>query len=180
MRIFLTLCFLLIPAALAAQDRDGNDTPGDWVVDHYKPFGLWDVICDHRDTNGTKDQRCYIRYVEVFSPRPKFAAQFVFVTPGPKVEIGLEAGTRFPKNGLRIEGAGETLWHSNRILCRTGLSCTFEGAEGEMLLTAMARGTVFAFDFTDRHGMAQSLRWDLTRFGEALADYDSERGKRGL
>ena len=179
MRIFLLL-LLLLPSALAAQDREGNDTPGDWIVDHYKPFGLWDSICDHRQTGGMTEQRCYIRYVEVFSPRPKFAAQFLFVTPGPAVEIGLERGTRFAENGIRIEDASGTLWQTNLAACRLALDCTFEGADAETLLSAMAKGTTFAFDFTDRHGTPRELRWDLLPFAQALADFRTEAKARGL
>ena len=179
MRIILLL-LLLLPTALLAQDRAGRDTPGDWVVDHYKPYGLWDSICDHRQTGDVTEKRCYLRYVEVFSPRPKFAAQFIFVTPGPEIEIGLERGTRFPKDGLRIEDDGGMIWASNRIGCRFGLSCTFFDDRAEELLSHMARGRVFAFDFTDRHGTSQTLRWDLTRFGEALADFRREAAARGL
>ncbi len=180
MRAFLLLCCLLAPLSLTAQDRDGNDTASDWVVDHYKPFGLWDSACDHRTTDGLREERCYLRYVEVFSPRPKFAAQFIFVTPGPEVEIGLERGTRFPKDGIRIENGETTLWSTNRILCRTGLSCTFDGDEAQAMLSAMADGTVFAFDFTDRHGAPRELRWDLTAFGDALADFTKESATRSL
>ena len=171
---------LLLALPLSAQDREGNDTASDWVVDHYAPYGLWDVICDHRETDGITEERCYIRYVDVFSPRPNFAAQFLFVTPGPEVEIGIEPGTRFPKDGLRIEDMGGSLWNTDRILCRTGLSCTFDGEEAEVLISAMVDGTIFAFDFTDRHGAQRMLRWDLTRFGEALADFLGESARRGL
>lgn len=180
MRVFLLLACLLAPLALFAQDRDGNDTAADWVVDHYKPFGLWDSACDHRMTDGVKEERCYLRYVEVFSPRPKFAAQFVFVTPGPEIEIGLERGTRFPKGGIRIEDMGGTLWQTNHILCRTGLSCNFDGDDAQIILNAMADGTVFAFDFTDRHGVPRELRWDLTAFSEAMADFTRESAARNL
>ena len=180
MRAILLIILLLSAPPLAAQDRDGNDTASDWVVDHYKPFGLWDSICDHRMTQGTREERCYLRYVEVFSPRPKFAAQFVFVTPGPEVEIGLERGTLFPKGGLRVEHAGGVLWSTDHILCRTGLSCTFQGDAAATLLTAMEKGTTFAFDFRDRHGSRQSLRWDLTPFAKALEDFRRESTRRNL
>ena len=180
MRIILLLCAILVPTSLAAQTRDGQDTASDWVVDHYKPFGLWDSICDHRMTEGVKKERCYLRYVEVFSPRPNFAAQFVFVTPEPQVEIGLERGTLFDRDGMRVEDMGGTLWSTNRLGCRTGLTCTFTGEEAEALLAAMEDGTVFAFDFTDRHGAPQKLRWDLTRFADAIADFRREADLRGL
>ena len=179
MRNFLLL-FLVLPTLLLAQDRQGRDTASDWVVDHYKPFGLWDSICDHRTEDGQKVERCYLRYVDVFSPHPRFAAQFLFVTPGPEVEIGIEPGTRFPRDGLRIEDMGGALWTMNRLACRLGVACTFDGDEAETLLTAMEDGTVFAFDFTDRHGAPQKLRWDLTPFAAALADFRTEAQARGL
>ena len=180
MRTILLIFLLFFSAPLTAQDRQGNDTPGDWVVDHYKPFGLWDSICDHRITDGVKEERCYIRYVEVFNPRPAFAAKFIFVTPGPEVEIGLERGTLFPKGGMRIEHQGGLLWSTNHILCRTGISCTFNGEAAENLLAAMAEGTTFAFDFRDRHGVTQALRWDLSQFADALEDHQREAAARNL
>ena len=180
MRAFLLIFLCLFAGATTAQDREGRDTASDWVVDHYKPFGLWDTICDHRITDGAREERCYIRYVEVFSPRPNFAAQFIFVTPGPEIEIGLERGTLFPKGGMRIEDMGGVLWKSDHILCRTGLSCTFRGEDAKVLLNAMSDGTVFAFDFRDRHGAAQSLRWDLTRFAEAVEDFERQVATRKL
>ena len=180
MRVFLLIALFLTAQIAAAQDREGNDRPSDWVADHFTSFGGWDSVCDHRSTDGVKEQRCYLRYVDVFSPRPKFAAQFIFVTPGPEIQIGLERGTRFPKGGIRIEDMGGTLWRTDRILCRTGLSCTFDGEDASILLSAMADGTVFAFDFTDRHGTPQTLRWDLTVFADALADFRREAALRDL
>ncbi len=40
----LALGLAALPAP--AQDRAGNDTPGDWVVTHHAHFGLWDSVCD--------------------------------------------------------------------------------------------------------------------------------------
>lgn len=180
MRILLLLFCCLMAAPVLAQDRAGNDTPGDWIVDHYRPFGLWDSICDYRLTGTVRESRCYIRYVEVFSQRPQFAAQFVFVTPGPVIEIGLEAGTRFSPDGIRIEDMGGILWSTDRFGCRFGFTCTFSGADADVLMNAMADGTVFAFDFTDRHGTARALRWDLTKFADAVADFRATSKARGL
>ena len=71
------LCLVLALAAVpaTAQDRAGNDTPGDWRVTHHAHFGLWDSVCDERDgLNGAApERRCYVRYVDVFSPNPKLA-----------------------------------------------------------------------------------------------------------
>ena len=37
-------------------------------------------MCDERKTGDLLEQRCYLRYVDVFSPRPNFGAIFAFVT----------------------------------------------------------------------------------------------------
>lgn len=171
---------LTLPLAAFAQDREGRDTPGEWVVDHFESFGLWDVACDHRMTGEVREERCYIRYVDVFSPHPDFGAQFLFVTPGPEVEIGIEPGTLFAPGGMRIEGGDGVMWSTDRIRCLTGLGCRFADAEAKALLKAMATGGTFAFDFTDRHGAGQSLRWDLSPFAAALSAFETERDRRGL
>ena len=178
MRILLLLFALALPAH--AQDRQGNDTPGDWIVDHTKHFGLWDSMCDHRMTGDQREERCYVRYVDVFSPRPNFGAVFLFVTPEPKVEIGLEAGTIFPSDGIRVEAGDQTAWSGAKLTCLVGLNCTFTGEDADALLQAMVAGGQFAFDFTDRHGASQSLRWDLSPFADALEDHRARTAERGL
>lgn len=174
------LCLLSVPAA--AQDRAGRDTPGEWKVTHYTPFGLWDSICDERLTGTTLEERCYLRYVEVFAPHPKFAAQFAFVTlnGGPRIELGIERGTRFDQQGLRVESGGEPIWFTDRRDCLRGRACVFQATDAETLLSAMADGDVFAFDFVDRHGDGRSLRWDLTTFSAAIDDLTVESRRRGL
>ncbi len=178
MRLALLCLALLAAAAAGAQDRQGRVTPGEWVVDHHRAFGPWDAMCDHRVTGEMREERCYIRYVDVFSPRPDFAAQFLFVTPGPRIEIGIEPGTRFPEDGFRIERDGAALWSAPQAGCLVGLACIFEDAEAEALLAAMLAGDRFAFDFTDRHGAPQSLRWNLAPFAAALADFEAEAARR--
>ncbi|MFZ1727794.1 MAG: hypothetical protein WAU13_14185, partial [Albidovulum sp.] len=108
MRCIALLLYILAQPALA-QDAEGNNTPGDWRVTHTAHFGLWDSVCDERGPAEALQKRCYIRYVDVFSPRPDFAAHFAFVTPAPNgvaIEYGSEAGTRFVRGGLRIEKDG--------------------------------------------------------------------------
>ena len=178
MRTLLALLALALPAA--AQDRQGNDTPGDWIVEHTKHFGLWDSLCDHRMTGEMRESRCYLRYVDVFSPRPKFGAVFLFVTPEPQVQIGLEPGTVFAPNGIRIEQGGQTTWDDVKLTCLVGLNCTFTEDRARALIAAMAKGGHFAFDFTDRHGARQERRWDLSQFADALADYRARTAERRL
>lgn len=178
MRVFLIL--LLLATTAHAQDREGRDTPGSWKITHQKAFGLWDAMCDERKTGEKTEERCYLRYVDVFSPRPNFAAQFAFITPDNRVEFGIERGTAFRKDGFRLELQGQPIWAFRNDPCLFGGTCAFFGPEAVELTDTMAAADLFVFDFVDRHGTPRALEWDMTRFGEAMADMKAEAKKRGL
>jgi hypothetical protein len=181
LRLALALTLAALPAL--AQDRQGRDTAGDWIVTHYQPFGLWDSICDERSEGAGLHRRCYLRYVDVFSPHPAFAAHFVFVTPdgpGVRIEYGAEPGTRFAPGGHRIERDGAAVWTPADDACLAGGRCVIAGAGAEQLYRTLRGGGAWRFDFTDRHGRAQSLAWDLTPFATAAADFEAETARRGL
>lgn len=181
----IRLAFMLGLVALpvTAQDRAGNDTPGDWVVTHQAHFGLWDSVCDERLEQGQTHRRCYIRYVDVFSPRPDFAAHFLFVTPDDtrvRIEYGSEPGTRFAPGGQWIERDGTRVWLADRLACLTGAACVYSGAVAEDLYAALKTGGQWRFLFSDRHGRLQDLTWDLAPFAAAAADFEAEAAARGL
>ncbi|WP_299349752.1 hypothetical protein [uncultured Shimia sp.] len=182
-KIILILTLLATP--LLAQDLEGNDTPGNWRVTHHEIHDIWNVLCDEREEQGALKQRCYIRYVDVFSPRPKFAAQFLFVTPSAdkasaEVDFGMEAGTLFLPGAFRIERDGTNVWQSNWPGCLTGLDCTFTGDSGAALLREMRAGGAFRFTFRDRHGQPQDLIWPLDAFGAAWDDFATVAEARDL
>lgn len=190
---FATLLCLSTPSLSPAfaQDAEGNDTPGDWVVTHYKPFGLWDSVCDQAERDGEKVDRCYIRYVEVFSPQPKFAAQFVFITPdddGYEVELGIEKGTLFKGSGdeagFKIIDYDRITWAYDPNKCLIRGECVLKGAQAREFVEAMAttKGDKAALvsDFVDRHRADQILEWDITQFDAALRDFQQESKKRSL
>ncbi|WP_235962939.1 invasion associated locus B family protein [Ruegeria haliotis] len=181
MRWVIPILFAALPAF--AQDLQGNDTPGNWRVVHHEIFGIWNTICDEREEGGASKQRCYIRRVDVFSPRPKFGAQFVFITPEPegiKIEFGMEAGTLFSPSGFRIERGDQIVWQTLRPGCLTGLSCTFEGQAADDLVGAMMTGDAYRFVFRDRHGQSQDLTWRLDGFDAAWADFKTQSQARNL
>lgn len=185
-----SLALLLLLGAVTptfAQDAQGNDTPGDWVVTHYKPYGLWDSVCDQAMRDGVMIDRCYLRYVDVFSPAPKFAAQFVFIIPqknGFKVEFGIEKGTLFKGEGLRVVNDGKIVWKFDPNNCLNFGSCIFEGKEAVSLIDIMSKSyqekSVLMSDFSDRHGANQLLEWDLDRFSDAISDFKTQSHSRGL
>ena len=168
--------------AALAQDAQGNDRPSNWRVTHQQKHGIWSTICDEREAGGALEKRCYIRHVEVFSPRPKFAAQFLFVTAteGSKVEFGIEPGTFFRPGDFRLERDGETTWSTARLGCLTGLACSFDGEDALELLAEMQAGGGFVFAFRDRHGEGRVLTWSLDGFDAALADFNSQSQARNL
>ncbi|MCK8484601.1 hypothetical protein MUY21_11200 [Aliiroseovarius sp. S2029] len=178
------LAALIIAASpAAAQDADGNDRPSNWRVTHQSKSGIWTTACDERGAGEALEQRCYIRWVDVFSPKPKFAALFVFITNAdnrPEVAFGTEAGTLFSPGGFRIENGGRRVWNTLRPGCLTGLRCTFTGDDALKLIGVMQSEGEFAFEFRDRHGTSQSLRWPLSGFADALERFNAQSGLRGL
>lgn len=173
---------LITPVITFAQDADGNDRPSNWVVTYQQAYGIWDTVCDQRGDGEAREKRCYIRHVDVFSPRPNFAAQFLFVTnaDGVSVQFGIEPGTLFLPGRFRLQRGGDVVWSTRHPGCLTGVSCAFDGEAALELLTEMVTGGTFAFDFRDRHGASQSLRWSLEGFAAALDDFNTQSTAREL
>lgn len=173
---------LIAPFQVSAQDRSGNDTASDWLAKHYASFGLWDSVCDERMEAGKLRQRCYLRYVEVFSPRPIFMASFVFAYTQDKqtqIELGFERGVRYSENGFRVERQGEMVW-SVEDGCLNASPCKLSSMAAKDMLAHMAGGGLLLQEFVDRSGQMRLLEWDLSRFADAVSDYRREASARGL
>ncbi len=174
---------LALVATAFAQDRNGADTPSDWAASHYKEFGIWKSVCDERDEDGTLAQRCYIRYADVFSQAPRFAAVFMFVFQKDRktaIQYAFEQGTVYENDGLRIDRDGQTVWTASEE-CRQGPNCLMtEPQTVSSTLEAFSGGGELVQNFTDRHGSPRKLRWDLTGFEQALADYREQSTQRNL
>lgn len=174
------ICVLSITAA--AQDRAGRDTASDWRVQHYVPFGLWDSVCDERTEDDIIRQRCYLRYVEVYSPRPNFLATFIFIYPKDGqsiVEIGFERGTRYAEGGFRVLSNKQVVWALDGTCVRSS-PCRLSGGEAQSLLGHFAVGDTLVQEFSDRNGTSWRLEWDLSRMGMALEDYGDASRQRSL
>ncbi|MEP0521286.1 MAG: hypothetical protein ABJO09_16395 [Hyphomicrobiales bacterium] len=181
-RLLITLCLLYLPLGAFAQDRSGNDTASDWIAQHFVSFGLWDSVCDERVENDELKQRCYLRYVDVYSPRPNFLATFAFVftEKGESVvEMGFEKRTRYNEKGFRIEKAGKTIW-AFEDPCLNTSKCRLTGANAQNFLSQLSMGDSLVQDFKDRTRKDRVLNWDLTHFADALADYRAAATERSL
>lgn len=172
-------CCVLMASGAAAQDRSGADTAGEWVVTHQTRIGGWDSMCDERTTGDTLEQRCYVRYVDVYAPRPNFGALFLFVTAD-GVEFGMERGIRFGVTGPRITRGGKDVWQENRFGCRRGWTCKLGPADAQAFLDIAADSDALAFTFTDRDDRPQDLNWDLSEFAEVLSDWRAQSQARDL
>lgn len=181
-RLLFAILLCALSSAAVAQDRAGRDTPSDWKVMHYVPFGLWDSVCDERAEDGIVRQRCYLRYVEVYSPRPSFLATFAFVFPQAGhsiVEFGFERGTYYSDQGFRVMQDNEPVWTVDGDCLRTS-PCRLSGRDALTLLEQFEKGDVLVQAFRDRNGKVWRLEWDLSRFEAALKDYRQASRQRGL
>ncbi|MDJ0824000.1 MAG: hypothetical protein QNJ16_00715 [Rhodobacter sp.] len=178
MRLIATLlCCLAVPAA--SQDRNGNDTAGAWRAVHQASFGLWDSLCDTRDA----ETRCYLRYVDVYRPRPQFGALFAFVerlNGAERVTFGLEFGRAFGPGRIEIKASGGTQWALAPDICQGAAECILAGRDADAILDAMATGETVAIAFTDQYGDEQARIWDLSQFAAALADLRVAAAERGI
>jgi len=170
---------IAIAFPVIAQDRDGNDTPGEWIVTHQKAFGLWDSFCDERTTGDLLEERCYVRYVDVFSKRPNFGAMFFFLTPG-EIEFGLERGMEFEPDGFRVERDGEVVWQETRRPCLAGRECKLTAQDAADFEALLEKGGEMQFTFTDPDGNPRDLTWNIDRMDETLADFRAQAVARGL
>lgn len=181
-RLLFIILIWIVPFAAEAQDREGRNTPSDWRVEHYVPFGLWDSVCDERAEDDVMKQRCYLRYVEVYSPRPNFLATFAFIYPKDGqsvVEIGFERRTRYTDLGFRVVQGDDTIWTLDSGCLRSS-PCRLTGSDAQSLLAQFAKGDTLIQEFKDRSGKNWRLEWDLTRFDEALKDYRKASKERAL
>lgn len=170
----LLLCTVTVRAENSVEDWS-------WKVDHYERFGIWESVCDHRDDDGARLERCYVTHVDVYAPRPQFGAAFVFLTAdvgkGEGFEFRFEPGTQFADNGFRIEREGDTVWTHAEAGC---LKCLLNGDAATELIEQMTDDSELVLAFADRHGREWVRRWSAEGFADAVADWKKARAAREL
>ena len=186
MRLFLLTILASLVSPAFAQDREGNNTAGEWITTHYVDTDLWTSACDERETDGALEERCYVRYVDVYSLAPRFGAIVTFVTwqdGAPRIEFGFEKGVTYEDDGFAIERDDTVFWQLSDG-CLRSVNCVFEGDSAvallERLMTPDGQTALLRQKFTDKFGQTFDLEWDLTRFASVVADFERESAKRGL
>lgn len=175
---------LVLAILILTQPVHARQMIEDWVVDHFKPHGPWETICDRRMRDGALRRRCYIRYIDGYAPEPKFGASFAFVTnetgQGLRLQFGFEPGTRFVKDGFVLARGGKTVWRHDTTLCAGGNDCVLTGSAATALVAALRQGGTLRFGFTDRHGRKWKRDWEAAHFAAAYADYRAASAARDL
>lgn len=181
----IVLSLVCAPGALA----QANTIDPEQEVDHFKPFGQWEVMCDLKKSTGEK--RCYVRLVDVYSPRPDFKAAFVFITatrgndgkPVLKFDFSLERGFTWSPQPMSIAHADGRKTGLPMVQCGRP-ACPVEGADANGLASSLAansrRGADLVLSFRERDGRARELTWAIDAFDQALADFAVARSTRGL
>jgi len=184
-RAVASLCLLVIVAATLVWWLYPRQTlPGRLVDYHkiYEPF--WDVACDTA-LDGS-DRRCYLQYVDVYRPRPDFAAAMVEVvyhagedgTPDPHVRFDIEPGLSFRDTGLVVETSdGEVPLDVSD--CRSN-TCVITGDAGRDMLEAWRDGTSLWMEISDGGDESVRLAWPLDEMATILEDLAAQRKARNL
>ena len=175
-------CAAALAGTLAAP-AGAQNTADDWkwVVDFSSRHDGWDTSCDQHKER--KERRCYVRYVDVYAPRPQFGAAFAFVQWGEDgesvIEFSFERGTRFRDGGFAvIEGDGN-VWALDTAQCAAN-RCELTGDEADALFAALTPGRDLTLRFADRYGRIWERQWPAGGFAAALADFRAQSMARGL
>jgi len=162
----------------------GQKLPGR-LVDYHKVYdGFWDVACDTA-LDGS-DVGCYIQYVDVYRPRPNFAAAMVEVVmhhgpggaPDPHVRFDIEPGLSFRDTRIAVLSADgarpRDLSHCASNTCR--ITCT----DGQAVLDLWRGGTALTLTVDEGHDAPARLLWPLQSMPAILDDFAAQRAVRSL
>ncbi len=155
------------------------------LVDYHAIYDtFWDVACD--TAMDGSDRRCYIQYVDVYRPRPDFAAAMVEVVfhpgdtgqPDPHVRFDIEPGYSFRDATLNVSTPDGEL-PLDVSGCRSN-TCIFTGDAGRAVLTAWRKGTTLDLELDEGRDALAKLSWPLGNINAILDDFAVQRRARNL
>lgn len=155
------------------------------LVDYHKIYDtFWDVACD--TAMDGSDRGCYIQYVDVYRPRPEFAAAMVEVVvhagddglPDPHVRFDIEPGLSFRDTTVSVEiPGGVTALDVSHCASNT---CRFSGADGRAILESWRDGTALILTIDEGRDGPTSRSWPLENMAMILNDFTAQRRARNL
>ena len=155
------------------------------VSEYHKVYdGFWDVACDSA-LDGT-DRRCYIQYVDVYRPRPDFAAAMVEVVmhegpgaqPDPHIRFDLEPGLSFLDATIAIEGpSGPLAVDVSHCAVNT---CPISGDAARGILAQMLEADALTLRINEGRSEITQLSWPLETFPVLFDDFAARRAERDL
>lgn len=176
---------LLVSAGAAYWWMREDHTLKGRLVDYHEIYDrFWDVACD--TAMDGSDRMCYVQYVDVYRPRPEFAAAMVEVVvhqgedgqPDPHIRYDIEPGLSFEETSVFVEGPDGRV-PIDVSACRSN-TCRFSGQEGRDMLALWRSGTALHLEIEEGRGDPARLAWPLGRIDEILDDFAAQRASRGL
>ncbi|WP_371228271.1 hypothetical protein [Roseovarius sp. 2305UL8-3] len=151
---------------------------------YHKVYGFWDVACDTA-MDGT-DHRCYIQYVDVYRPRPDFAAAMVEVVmhegvdgqADPHIRFDVEPGFTFRDTSIAVITPSGP-WPVDIAHC-AGSTCRISGDPARALLDSWAKGKVINLEIEEGRAQPAKLSWPLDDITTMLDDFATQRAARNL
>lgn len=164
--------------------RDDHSLPGR-KVDYHEIYDVfWDVACD--TAMDGSDRLCYVQHVDVYRPRPEFAAAMVEVVvhegedgqPDPHVRFDIEPGLSFRDAAIRVVTPDGPI-PIDVSDCATN-TCRFSGEDGRAILAAWRQGSALELVIDEGRDVPAQLSWPLGNINAILDDFAVQRAKRGL
>ena len=145
--------------------------------------GNWELVCDTA-TDGS-DTSCYVQYVEVYRPRPEFAAAMVEIVmhdtdgqPDPHLRFDIEPGLSFADvtTTLRTPDGAQPL---DLTHCRSN-TCTLTGDDSRAILTQWRDATALDLTIEEGRDTPAQLSWPMPSMASLLDDFAAQRAARDL
>lgn len=150
-------------------------------VTFFQSHGNWETLCDVLQ-NEPSSARCYLRLVDVYSPRPDFGAYVGFISASNGVEsfeLSLEPGSELASDGFALTRGSATLWSMPATYCREN-KCTISG-DGLIEMIALAETAEgFSVAFKDRKNRNWQRRLSAGDFTAAHQAYETAKEQYGL
>lgn len=155
------------------------------LVDYHKIYdGFWDVACD--TAMDGSDRRCYIQYVDVYRPRPEFAAAMVEVVmhegdgdvPDPHIRFDLEPGLSFLNTEIVIESqTGSIPIDVSHCAVNT---CPISGDVARQILSHWHSASAITLEIREGRPEPARLSWPMENFDKIFEDFGAQRALRNL